>query len=156
MWGLSAIAGKAGRPEYGSTRTAQYLGSDCFASGTCCKPSRPVLIASPPFIAALLIGLKGVLNPKVQVQPVAASRFNHSAWQTSSKMWRSRCHRTFIHRNLTSLALSDVPSARPVVAESPRFQPFVVDPPLSLADQVQGDFPPARRAAMLEQIDPLP
>jgi hypothetical protein len=32
------------------------------------KPSRPVLIASPPFIAALLIGLKGVLNPKVQVQ----------------------------------------------------------------------------------------
>jgi len=25
-------------------------------------------IASPPFIAALLIGLKGVLNPKVQVQ----------------------------------------------------------------------------------------
>jgi len=25
-------------------------------------------IASPPFLAALLIGLKGVLNPKVQVQ----------------------------------------------------------------------------------------
>jgi hypothetical protein len=33
-----------------------------------CKPSRPVLIASPPFVAALLIGSKGVLNPKVQVQ----------------------------------------------------------------------------------------
>ena len=32
------------------------------------KPSRPVLIASPPVITALLIGLKGVLNPKVQVQ----------------------------------------------------------------------------------------
>jgi hypothetical protein len=32
------------------------------------KPSRPVLIASPPFVAALLIGSKGVLNPKVQVQ----------------------------------------------------------------------------------------
>jgi hypothetical protein len=35
-------------------------------------------IASPPLNAALLIGLKGVLNPKVQIQAGAASRFNHS------------------------------------------------------------------------------
>jgi len=61
------IARKAGRPEYTSTRTAQFLGSD-FARRTCCKPSRLVLVASPPFVAALLIRLKGVLNPKAQVQ----------------------------------------------------------------------------------------
>jgi hypothetical protein len=36
-----------------------------FARRTCCKPSRLVLVASPPN-AASLIGLKGVLNPKVQ------------------------------------------------------------------------------------------
>jgi hypothetical protein len=39
-----------------------------FARRTCCKPSRLVLVASPPFFAALLIGLKGVLNPKAQVK----------------------------------------------------------------------------------------
>ena len=38
--------------------------------------------------AASLIGLKGVLNPKAQVKPVAASRFNHSLRQTSTKIWR--------------------------------------------------------------------
>ena len=58
---------KAGRPECASTRTAQFFGSD-FARRTCCKPSRLVLVASPPFAAASLIGLKGVLNPKVQVK----------------------------------------------------------------------------------------
>jgi hypothetical protein len=86
-----SVARKTGRPEYASIRTAQFLGSD-FARRTCCKPSRLVLVASHPFVAALLIGLKGVLNPKAQVSPVAASRFNHSLGQTSTKIWRSRCH----------------------------------------------------------------
>ena len=63
----SAVARKTGRPEYASIRTAQFLGSD-FARRTCCKPSRLVLVASPPLVAALLIGSKGVLNPKAQVQ----------------------------------------------------------------------------------------
>src|ERR1700722_3515032 len=42
----------------GHTQTAQLLGSD-FARRTCCKPSRLVLVASPPSIAALLIGVEG-------------------------------------------------------------------------------------------------
>ncbi len=41
------IARKAGRPERLSARTAQFFGSD-FARRTCCKPSRLVLVASPP------------------------------------------------------------------------------------------------------------
>jgi hypothetical protein len=58
------IVRKAGRSEYGSIRTAQFLWKRLF----CQMNFRPVLIASPPVITALLIGLKGVLNPKVQVQ----------------------------------------------------------------------------------------
>ena len=57
--------GRAARLRKHSNRPV-VLGSD-FARRTCCKPSRPVLVASPPR-AASLIGLKGVLNPKVQVK----------------------------------------------------------------------------------------
>ena len=65
----AAIVRKAGRSEYGSIRTAQFLWKRLSCQmNFLAKPSRPVLIASPPVITALLIGLKGVLNPKVQVQ----------------------------------------------------------------------------------------
>jgi hypothetical protein len=48
-------------------RTAQLFGSD-FARRTCCKPSRLVLVASPPSMSRYSSELKGVLNSKVQVK----------------------------------------------------------------------------------------
>jgi hypothetical protein len=58
---------KTGRSEWVTFKPPSYLGSD-FARRTCCKPSRLVLVASPPCTVASLIGLKGVLNSKVQVK----------------------------------------------------------------------------------------
>jgi hypothetical protein len=58
---------KRGRPERGSDRTAQFFGSD-FCQMNLLQALPAGAIASLPFIAASLIGLKGVLSPKVQVQ----------------------------------------------------------------------------------------
>ena len=58
---------KDGRFEYGSTRTAQFsVATYCQTNLLQALPAGA--IASPPSVAALLIGLKGVLNPKAQVQ----------------------------------------------------------------------------------------
>jgi hypothetical protein len=63
-----AIARKAGRPEYGSIRTAQFFWKRLFCQMNFLQalPAGANRVAS--IVAALLSGLKGVLNPKVQVQ----------------------------------------------------------------------------------------
>jgi hypothetical protein len=63
-----AVERKAGRPEYGSIRTAQFSLEATVLPDELLKalPAGANRVAS--ILAALLIGLKGVLNPKVQVQ----------------------------------------------------------------------------------------
>jgi hypothetical protein len=59
---------KTGRSKCRSTRTAQFFGSDlvCQTNLLQALPAGASRVAS--IVLALLIGLKGVLNPKVQVQ----------------------------------------------------------------------------------------
>ena len=65
---LMAIAEKTGRPEYRSIRTAQFFRKRLFCQTNLLQalPAGASRVAS--ILAALLIGLKGVLNPKVQVK----------------------------------------------------------------------------------------
>ena len=62
-----AIVRKAGRPERQGTRTAQFFRKRlCQTNLLQALPAGASRVAS--IVAALLIGLKGVLNPKVQVK----------------------------------------------------------------------------------------
>jgi hypothetical protein len=64
--GWLLIVRKAGRPEYASTRTAQFSRKRlCQTNLLQALPAGASRVAS---VAASLIGLKGVLNPKVQVK----------------------------------------------------------------------------------------